>query len=303
MFRRKLPRSHITSYGAGYKAPSTEGVLTGDPLLETRASSDDESSLSSQKAPPRLVSLRVQLVPVPIVNAMTQIQLIENKEELNPLLLYSLERLKTKEFRSSLEIFKRSQNQSVKLIHTGVAHSLDTGFPTPLSPHSILKLKEGALVYEKRFQTQMIPKITQRRTTINYTTFVTPPGQKECQQDLIPLLGYGGYFGVGETSVHDICQTYFTINQIEGTTTQELFLIKNLLKEGISPLEGGRSNKGVFIFLENMPRQDASLGRDILEGFITLTLILDGKSYSYESVDFNQRDLGSSLVDIHFQPE
>ena len=305
MLRKLLPFFGTLPYDSGHEAPSTEGPLAGEPLLETKPqkSFKELEDSENQVLAPDVISIQALLVPTPIINKKTKIQMIDNSEPMSSTILYDPAYLKDSGREEVLNFLQYCRTQSIKLLSTDDVKILQSGILKPLPSHYNLQFQQDSILYERFFCTQT-KDLTQYETDTEAGKFITPPGSDVAQLDIIPFLSYGGYFRPGITKVDDIYQTYFTLNSTGKTTILEIPTQKDILSMNAIPPMGGFTNDGFYIFMETTPSYYKSLAQNIREGEIKITLRIGDhidQEYFYESFNFVQHTLETSQVDIHFR--
>lgn len=276
---------------------SEEGILS-----TAHRKGNIQVTFAGAKDFPASVILRTKIVPVPLKDTSSRVQLIINNKAMRAVPYYGVDAVRGG---NDEAIAKFSCNRAIELHFTGYGLFDDKPFQGEELQEIKLILPPDRAVLRKEFQVQTDPLLIQQLSfSPQDVCMVTPPHGKT-RSESTPVLGYGGYCKAG-ISIEKIVMIFSVILSSDQTTYLKLYSLIALKKENIIPPHGGVKSNSRWFFEDDLTKDQCnSLADSIQQGLAKITLQHKSSKelLTYTSKTYQQLELESGEVDITFMPQ
>lgn len=303
-FTKEIRANTPRPYGKGTSVPDTQDEITQLGVLDTSARQGREATFVEHAKYPEQIVLQTRIQGVPLKTPQTRLVLRVNDKTLPSVPFYGDKILEVEQVAYAL----LGRNEAVELIFTGAGYAKQKGNEITLGEIGVLDVTKGGVVLRKEFLWQKRDQLHQHHEMQSDEKWrVTPAYGCTSGTDMMPLMAYGGYVKKG-IPLERVSQAFGSIERSTKSRSHKLILRTqaDLIKEGITPPEGGVFGGTKYVFCDAMSQtQCLSLAGMIEMGLGEIHLRAPGadsqESCAYVCWRYAQHDPATGHVDLYFK--
>lgn len=304
LFTKEIRANAPRPYGKGTLVPDTQDEITQLGVLDTSKRQGRDVMFVEQTKFPEQIVLQVRIKGVPLDRQQNKLVLRVNEKTLPSVSFYGTKILEPEQVAYSL----LGQHRAVELIFTGGGYAKQKGNELTLGEVGVLDVTKGSVILRKEFLWQKRAHLNQHHELQSGEKWrITPAYGCESGTDITPLMAYGGYVKKG-IPLENLSQVFGSIERSIKSRTHKLILRtqEDLLKEGITPPEGGIFGNAKYVFCDAVNQdQCLSLAGMIEMGMAQIHLSALGadpqNTCPYICWRYAQNDPATGYVDLYFK--
>jgi hypothetical protein len=292
---RIVRAQQLKPYAQGEEIPIPDYEITEEGLLSTNQKKGNiKVEFSTYQEFPSFLSLRINIIPVPIRNRSTHVQLIVNQTPMEETSYYGTHSVGIGE----QGLAELSSYEAIELEFAGQGIWEEQPFQGNQNRGISLLLTDNKIPFSQEFPVQKDSLLVQRQVLTPQGIWITNLNQDPPRKEATPILGYGGFYKRG-IKIDKIVPIFSVLGYRESTTYLKLYSLFALQQDNINPPQGGIKGNSHWYFADLLKKdQELSLAGSIEKGFVQITLqnqstkeVMTYSSRSYRQIPPNNEQL------------